>query len=226
MPTEPPGAVVDEALRLTRLARGTTGEERAAYRRRRSDLLAEHEYVARVREADEGRRTRGGTDPAGPGAWTSGGRAVDVLVVYPSGWIENGTVCVERIDDLSRAVERPLDHATSEDWESVETHNREIAARVQREHGTVHGATAHAFADFLGNHYLRRVEYATKAHVEEFIDEYFIRNAWPSRAQRDSVRESLTLVFDTARVSDPPIPDEPSGRVEDPTHDRSTGERS
>jgi len=199
-PDELPEDVTDEAERLTRLARDAVDDEAAAYRQRRAELLAEHGYTARVRDADE-------TPPAGTtsGRGTTTGEG-DVLVVHPAEWVEDGTIRVERIDDLARAVEIPLDGATGE-WESVEAHNRELAEQVAQDHGEVHGANAHAFADFMGNHYARPVEGATRAQVAEFLDEYYPRNAWPSDAQRATVEASLEHLFAAAGVSNPPLPE-------------------
>lgn len=202
IPDDLPEDVTIEAERLTRLARDAVDDEAAAYRERRAGLLSEHGYTARVRDADE-------TPPAG----TTSGRGSttregDVLVLHPAEWVEDGTIRVERIDDLERAVEIPLD-GTTEEWASVETHNRELAQRVAREYGEVHGANAHAFADFMGNHHARPVEDATRAQVAEFLGEYYPRNAWPSDAQRATVEASLEHLFATAGVPDPPLPERP-----------------
>ena len=96
-------------------------------------------------------------------------------------------------------MEIPLDGVGDpEAWEDVEGHNREVAARVREEHGPVHGANAESFADFMGNHYARPVEAATAGMVREFIEEYFVRNAWPSESQREVVEKSIERVFDAA----------------------------
>jgi hypothetical protein len=82
----------------------------------------------------------------------------------------------------------------------VEEHNRAAADRVAEEHGPVHGANAHAFADFMGNHYARRVEAAAEPMCREFTEEYFVRNAWPNEAQREVVEESVDLVREAGRT--------------------------
>jgi hypothetical protein len=61
--------------------------------------------------------------------------------------------------------------------------------------GPVHAANVRAFADFMGNHYARRVETATPAELREFLTEYYLRNAWPSDEQRDVVVQSLEATF-------------------------------
>jgi hypothetical protein len=178
-----PESVVEEAERLTRLARDAVDEnEAAAYRDRRETLVSAHGYTARRRSGDHG----------------------EVLVLHPSDWVEDGAVRVEYVDDVSRAVEVPLNGTGDPDeWDEVEAHNRALAESVAAEHGEVHGANAHAFADFMGNHYARPVERATERQVREFTEEYFPRNAWPSEAQREALDESLSLLFERVDRSRP-----------------------
>lgn len=178
MSEELPVETVEEAERLTRLARrATDDDERAAYLAERADLLADHGFTARVREDD----TR------------------DVLVLHPGEWVEDGVIRVERIEDTDRAVERPLaGPGEADDWEAVDAHNRAAVAVVEDEHGPVHAANAEAFADFMGNHYARPVESATPGEREEFLTEYFPRNAWPSDEQRAVVEASVDLVMEAA----------------------------
>ena len=171
-----PESVAEEAERLTRLARDAVDEnEAAAYRDRRGALLETHEYTARLRSEDHG----------------------EVLVLHPVEWVEDGVVRVDRVDDVSRAVEVPLDGTGDPDeWDDVEAHNRALAESVEAEHGTVHGANAHAFADFMGNHYARPIERATERQITEFTEEYFPRNAWPTEEQREALETSLDLLFE------------------------------
>ncbi|WP_254838663.1 DUF7108 family protein [Natronomonas marina] len=172
-----PQEVVNRALTLTRRMRAAVDDnERAAYRTERDRLLGEHDYVPRVREDDPG----------------------ETLVLYPDEWVEEGVVRVDRIEDTDRAVERSLSGVGSGDWETVEEHNRSVAERVREEYGDPHGENAHAFADFMSNHYAKRVEEATPAEREEFREEYFRRNAWPTEAQREAVEESLRLLEEIA----------------------------
>lgn len=180
--TKLPTEIADEAERLTRLARTAVDEnERDAYREERAKLLSEYGFTARVREED----------------------TVDVLVCYPSEWVEKGEIRIEHIEDTARAVERRLSGAENpDDWEAVAAHNERVAEKVADSHGAVHGANARAFADFMSNHYARRVESATEEEIEEFRTEYFVRNAWPSDEQRAVVENSLSLVFDRAEATD------------------------
>lgn len=178
---ELPEAAVDAAERLTRLARDAVdGNEAAAYRERRDDVLADHEFRARVREDDE------------------------TLVLHPAEWMAGDTVRTDRIDDTSRAYEIPLTGADVDgDWEAVEAHNADLVDAVEAEHGAVHAANARVFADFMGNHYVRRMDTASRAEVEEFLSEYYLRNAWPSKKQESVVRDSVELVFEVAEADVP-----------------------
>jgi hypothetical protein len=177
-----PDDVREEAVRLTRLARRATDDaEAAAYRERRTDLLDDHGFTARVRESDE------------------------VLVLYPSEWVEDGVVRPERVDDVDRGVEIPLAGTQDGDdeWETIETHNAALVEVVASEHGPVHAANARAFADFMGNHRASRIESATAGDLREFLEEYYPRNAWPSREQRAVVAHSIELLFEAADASMP-----------------------
>jgi hypothetical protein len=173
-----PEQVLDRAETLTRRARSAIdGNEHDAYLEERAQLLSEHSYDARVREGDTGA----------------------TLVLHPTEWLESGTVQLDRIEDTDRAVERPISGPGSDaDWETVDSHNREIAARVRERHGEIHGETAAALADFMANHYAKPIEAATPAEREEFRTEYFPRNAWPSEPQRERVSESIRLTLEIA----------------------------
>lgn len=183
--SELPAEVIADAERLTRLARRTVEEtEAAAYRADRDDRLAEHGFTARVR--DEG---------------TS-----EVLVCYPEEWVEEETIRTERIEDTDRALERRLSGPGEEsEFDRVEAHNRDVVSRIKERAGEVHAANARAFADFMGNHYVRRVETATAEELRRFLAEYFPRNAFPSDEQRGVVEESLRLVFEVTDREPPPI---------------------
>ncbi|WP_276260899.1 DUF7108 family protein [Haloglomus litoreum] len=175
---ELPREVVDEAERLTRLERDAVdGNEAAAYRERRDDLLAGHGYTSRIR----------------------GENTEETLVLHPSEWVVDGSVHPDRIEDIDRGIEIPLEGAgDADDWDAVDEHNASVAERVADAHGEVHGANARAFATFMSNHYARPVEEATGRMREEFLTEYFPRNAWPDEAQRAAVEESLELVVAAA----------------------------
>ncbi len=177
--SELPEEVADEAERLTRLMRAAADDnERTAYRERRRELLADHGFTARVRDTD------------------------DTLVCHPDEWVVEGEVRPERIEDTGRAVERSLSGAGDpDDWESVAAHNDRVVEAVAA-HGETHGANARAFADFMSNHYARRVESATEREIEEFHTEYFVRNAWPTDEQRETIERSLSLVFEEADALD------------------------
>lgn len=168
--------VADEAERLTRRARAAVDTNEADdARNRRDELLARHGYVAREREADA------------------------TLVCYPAEWVENGEIQIERIEDTDRAIERPLETPATGEWEEIQQHNRDVAARVTERHGDVHGANAAAFAAFMSNHYAMAIEHATETMREEFLTEYYPRNVWPTKKQRAVIKESVDLALDLAR---------------------------
>jgi hypothetical protein len=173
-----PEEVIEAAERLTRLAREAVDPgERDAYRERRAAVVGEHDYTARVREED----------------------VREVLVLHPAEWLDDGLVRTDRIDDLDRAIERPLSGpADPEDWDVVDAHNRAVAARVANVHGPTHGANARAFAEFMSNHYARRIESAGSEEIEAFLTEYFPRNAWPTAEQKRVIDESIELILDAA----------------------------
>lgn len=180
---ELPEDVLDRAAGLTRRARNAVDEaEAAAYRRERDAVLGHHGYAARVRE--DGDRP--------------------VLACYPAEWVEDGTVRVDRVEDVSRGVERPLSGAgDAEDWSAVAERNRALAEAVATAHGEPHGETASALAAFASNHYAKGIERLTADELAEFREEFFPRNAWPSRAQRERLAESIDLVYATAGAERP-----------------------
>jgi len=176
-----PERVIDVAHAATRAARRGTHDDPAALRRRREALLARYGYRARVREDEQG----------------------PVLVCYPAGWIEDGTVQPEAIDSTAAAVERPLWGAADDEWDAIAAHNRSLAERVEQRHGQVHGQNAATFGTYMANHHEARIEHATAAQIETFLAEYFPRNAWPSADQEAAVETSIELLLDAI---DPPFP--------------------
>lgn len=190
-----PVDVVAEVERLTRLARnardradrtGPTDEtpdgpdEPTFYLEKRDALLAAHGYTSRLREKD------------------------DTLVLYPEEWVADGAVQFDRIDDTDRAVECSLSGPGEEDdWAAIEAHNASLVASVAETGGDEHAANARAFADFMGNHYSKEAERATAAEVQEFLRDYYPRNAWPSETEASLVEQSIRKMFEAAGV-DPP----------------------
>jgi len=179
---ELPKDVVQRAERLTRLAREAVDESEAtAYREDRTELLAEHEFTARVREDDAG----------------------ETLVLHPDEWTEDGTIRTERIEDTGRAVELSLSGPGDPDeWDTVAEFNDAVVEAVREEHGAVHGATARNLADFMGNHYAKPIAEATPDELAEFREEYFVRNAWPTEEQQSALEESVRLTVEVAEQFD------------------------
>jgi hypothetical protein len=183
----PPEAVVDEAARLTSLAREAVDEaEAVAYREDRAATLAEYDYVARVRQDDTG----------------------DVLVVHPAEWVEDGTIHPERIGDIDRGIERRLTGSgEGDDWEAIEAENRTLVEEVRTVHGEDHAANVAVLADFAGNHYAKPITSLTREELRTFLDDYYRRNAWPTDEQRALVEKSVVLSF---QVADERCPIEPT----------------
>ena len=176
-----PADIQEEVERLTRLARQAVDEgAAAAYRDQRAALLADHDYEARIREEDTG----------------------DVLVCYPSEWVEDGVIQPDVVEDTDRGVEIRLSGPGDPDeWAEVEDRNGAVVERVRAEHGDAHAATARALADFMGNHYAKPIAEATPEELAEFREEYFPRNAWPTDRQRELLDESVQLAVEKAERS-------------------------
>lgn len=185
-----PESVVDEAVRLTRLAErapesappGAFGEETTLseadrYRRERTELLREQEFRARLREDDSGL----------------------TLVCYPAEWLQNGEIDLAAVEDTDRAIERRIDGTGGSDtWEPVAEHNREVATAVASRYGDPHARTARSFGRFMASHRVRRVETATAEDILEFVEEFFPRNTWPTDAQQAVVMRSIRLTIAAA----------------------------
>jgi len=175
-----PDDIVDAAERLTRLARqATDAAEQEAYRADRDETLAAHDYTARIRDED------------------------DTLVLYPDEWLDGDTVQLDRIDDTDRAVELPLSGGSDDTWAVVEADNAALVEAVGEAHGPIHEANARAFADFMGNHYCRRIETATADHLAEFREEYYPRNVWADADQQAALDASLEYLFGVADTKCP-----------------------
>ena len=116
-------------------------------------------------------------------------------MLYPQSWLVDGIAQVDQIDDTDQAIEISLSGpATGADWEDVETTNQAIIDTVREEHGRIHAKNIRAFADFMGNHYLKPVADATRDERREFLDDYYTRNAWPSEEEAAVVSESIRLL--------------------------------
>jgi len=177
-----PVEVVDEAERLTRLARRSEEDAAAAfYRERRDELVTEHGYVPRLREDD------------------------DTLVLYPDEWMADGTVRLDRIETTERAVEVSLSGPGDADrYDEVAAYNEAVADAVADAHGEPHAGTARSFAAFMSNHYVRAVDDATPEVRAEFREEYLPRNGWPTDEQLAVVEESLAVIESVAAEVDGP----------------------
>jgi len=177
-----PVDIVDEAERLTRLARRTDDDAAAGfYRERRDELVRGYDYVPRLRSDD------------------------DTLVLYPDEWMADGTVQLDRIETTERAVEVSLSGPGDADrFQEVAAYNDDVAAAVAEREADVHADTARTFAAFMSNHYVRPVDDATPDMRAEFREEYLVRNGWPSEEQLAIVDESLSVIETVAADVDGP----------------------
>jgi hypothetical protein len=177
-----PAEVVDEAERLTRLARRAADPAAAeGYRDRRDELVTDHEYTPRLREED------------------------DTLVLYPEEWMDDGTVQLDRIETTDRAVEVSLSGPGDADrYREIAAYNDAVADAVADAHADAHAETARSFAAFMSNHYVRAVDDATPDMRAEFREEYLPRNGWPSDEQLAVLDESLDVIESVAADVDGP----------------------
>lgn len=174
MPAELPDDVVEKAVELSQKAHHPNFST-DRFEQERDELLAGYGFKTRVRDDDS---------------------LGLVLVCYPAEWISDGVVQLSQVEDTDRAVERPLfPTETDDEWSEIHGHNQTVVSRIREDYSDVHGDNVQAFADFMSNHYKRRVESASTREVEEFVSEYFPRNAWPSDTQKERIEKSLRLVF-------------------------------
>lgn len=172
-----PDPVFEAARAMTRTIRRGTHPDSATVRERRDTLLDRYGFAARVRE-----------DESGP-----------VLVCYPDHWLEGGTFQPGKLESTENAVEGPLYSVPDGDsWAAIEAHNAALAERVADQFGEPHGTNAESFGTYMANHHAAHVEAATATEIEDFLGEYFPRNAWPSRVEAAAVESSLERLFDVA----------------------------
>jgi len=181
---EVPAPVVDDAERLTHLAReAVDDDEAAAYRTDRDARLDAHDFTARVREDDSG----------------------ETLVLHPQEWVDDGTIRPGRVDDTDRAIELSLSGSDDpDDWQAVDDHNRDLVARVRDAHDDEYAAVVDVLADFASNHYAKPIDDLSAAELREFEGEYVTRNAWLDDDALAVLEESVRYAFDAAeeRVPD------------------------
>lgn len=177
-----PVDIVDEAERLTRLAREADDDAAAEfYRDRRDELVVDHDYVPRLRADD------------------------DTLVLYPDEWMADGTVQLDQIETTDRAVEVSLSGPGDADrFQEIAAYNDAVAAAVAERKADVHADTARTFAAFMSNYYVRPVDDATPDMRAEFREEFLVRNGWPTDEQLAVVDESLSVIEAVAADIDGP----------------------
>lgn len=138
-----------------------SGDEGA--RERRDALAEEHGY--RAWERDDG-----------------------TLVLHPAEWLdEDGVVDMDAFD-ADEAYEVPLDGGG---YEEARGANEALLEGFEDNAPEPDAFNARAFAEFCENHHATAVENVGEEHVEEFLEEYYVRNVWASDEAEERVEESL-----------------------------------
>jgi hypothetical protein len=157
-----------------RLARvAISGDDGA--RGRRDELAGEHGYEARVR--DDG-----------------------TLVLHPDDWLdEDGVVDMEAFD-AEEAYEVPLDGGG---FEEARRKNDALLNEFEGEEvGEGEMFNARAFVEFCENHHAVAVENVGEDHVEEFLNDYYVRNVWADEVAERCVEGSLRSLLREAGRDD------------------------
>ena len=177
--TEQPPAALRERLKELAIQEVNTedSDTQAKLQQQRCALLEEIEWESRIRN-----------DSGEP-----------VLVCYPQQWTVDGTIDPDAINSIDRAVEIPL-RQSPDSWEAIAEHNETVAILVNEEYGEIHGENAAAFATFMNNHRAKPIEDASDETIEEFVREYYPRNAWPSKEAVPLVRESIEATLEIAKT--------------------------
>jgi len=156
-----------------RLTRVAVGGDDDA-RERRDEIAEEHGYDTRVRED--------GT-----------------LVLHPADWLdENGVVDMDAFD-AGEAYEVPLDGGGYE--EACEANDALLEDFVE-DADEDEVFNARAFVEFCENHHAVAVENVRREHVEEFLEEYYVRNVWADESAEERVEESVRSLLEEAGRED------------------------
>ncbi|GAB3685314.1 hypothetical protein GCM10028857_15610 [Salinarchaeum chitinilyticum] len=185
-----PEATIEEAERLTRLARRVPDDAEAeSYRDRRADLLAEYDYAAMIRDDGDA----AGTNDA------------PTLVCHPIEWRDDeGAIDPARIDEIDRAADVELGGAGDpESWDAVAERNEAVVEQVRDAHGDRHAANAEALAEFVSNHHAKPIAAVTAAELRWFREEYYSRNVWPTDEQAAALDQSIAYVYEELDVPMP-----------------------
>lgn len=164
-----PDDVIDKVVYMTKRSR-----DESSLVDKRDEILRQYDYRARVRDED------------------------DVLILYPEDWInENKNVDPKDIESIDSAFEIPLSGSRDNaDWDEVERINSNIVDSIREEHGEIHGDNTREFADFMGNHKLKKIPNMTEEDKMEFLEYYFPRNVWATDEQESSVEQSMDIIAD------------------------------
>lgn len=143
-------------------------------RERRDELASEHGYDARVRED--------GT-----------------LVLHPDDWLDEDGVIDMAAFDPDEAYEIPLDGGG---YEEARDANSALLERFVEDADEEDAFNARAFVEFCENHHAVAVENVRQKHVDEFLNEYYIRNVWADDDAEECVEESVSALLKEAGRDD------------------------
>lgn len=117
-----------------------------------------------------------------------------VLVLHPEDWIEDGVVDLDAFD-ADDAYEIPLDgRGFEEAREANDAVVEEFATGTETDEADVFNARS--FCEFCENHHSVAIENATAEQVDEFINEYYVRNVWASQEAERRLESSLEKLFE------------------------------
>lgn len=166
MTDEDDGERPDWVKEATRLTRVALSGNEDA-RKERDKLADEHGYVAR--ERDDG-----------------------VLVLHPDDWIEDGVVDLDAFD-ADEAYEIPLEGRS---FEEAHEANDAVLDEFSADAHEADLFNVRSFAEFCENHHSVAVENATTEQVDEFVNDYYVRNVWATDEAEERLEESLSRLFE------------------------------
>lgn len=151
------------------------------------------EVVAVARAAVGARRDAGELDRmediAGDHGYRARLRDDDVLVLHPDDWLDDEGVLHGDVDpddaleihlgDSGGAEEARMRNDDLLEGFEADVEDEDVRFNVER------------FAEYCENHHGVAVDEVTSQQVEEFVDEYYPRNVWPSGSAEEKLESSL-----------------------------------
>lgn len=156
---------VRECVGIARAAVGVRGEADELDRLKK--LAGEHGYRARLRE-DE------------------------VLVLHPEDWLDEegvlrGDVDADEALEIAIGDSGGAEEARQRNDDVLEGFERRIEDEEVR-------FNVERFAEYCENHHGVAVDEVTARQVDEFVDEYYVRNVWSSESAEEKLERSLEML--------------------------------